>query len=182
VNRTGWILPINVTVRNKGGAFETVNVTLYYCNATGSYPIKTAVDIPGRAPGLKTENTANLAPYSEKTLTIIWNACIVALGNYTIKAVACTVPYEKDIADNNCTNGIVEVIWLGDLTSETHAGVPDGKVNEDDLWYFTAAFITWYNKHVKDQFCDFNFDCKIDEDDLWKFCDGFIRYYKGQRC
>jgi hypothetical protein len=174
VNRTGWILPINVTVRNKGGAFETVNVTLYYCNATGSYPIKTAVDILG----LKTENTANLAPYSEKTLTIIWNVTCVALGNYNIKAVACTVPYEKHTGDNNCTSALkVTVIWLGDLDA-------DGDVDEDDLWYFCANFIDYYKSGYGPEmiFKDFNFDGKIDEDDLWKFCDGFIRYYKGQRC
>lgn len=174
-NRTGWILPINVTVRNEGGAFETVNVTLYYCNATGSYPIKTAVDIPG----LKTENTANLAPFSEKTLTIIWNVTCVALGNYNIKAVACTVPYEKHTGDNNCTSALkVAVIWLGDLDA-------DGDVDEDDLWHFCTNFIDYYKSGYKPDemiFKDFNFDCKIDEDDLWKFCDGFIRYYKGQRC
>lgn len=161
-NRTGWILPINMTVRNEGGAFETFNVTLYF-NITGSYPIKT-------------ETITNLAPYSEKTLTIIWNVTCVALGNYTITAVACTVPYEKpeDIPDNNCTNGIVAVIWLGDLDV-------DGDVDEDDLWHFCAYFITYYKSGYRPEMMPFDFDrdFDVDEDDLWAFCAAFINYYKS---
>jgi len=170
VNRTGWMLPINATVKNEGGVFETFNVTLYYCNITGCYAIDT-------------KTITNLPPYSETTFNITWviptdNRC-VSMGNYTITAAACMVPYEKDIADNNCTNGIVSVIWLGDLTSEEHEGVPDGKVDEDDLWYFNAVFITYYTTHVRNDFCDFNFDGKIDEDDLWRFCEAFIDYYRS---
>jgi PKD repeat protein len=175
-NRTGWILPINVTVRNEEGASETFNVTLYYCNATGSYLIAATLLI--RIPSLQTYSnptTINLAPYSEKTLTIIWNVTCVALGNYTIKAVACTVPYEKHTGDNNCTSALkVAVIWLGNLDV-------DGDVDEDDLWQFCAYFITYYKSGYKPDemiFIDFNFDGKIDEDDLWKFCEGFIDYYK----
>jgi PKD repeat protein len=169
-NRTGWKLNITVAVRNEGEALETFNVTLYYCNITGSYAIET-------------KTIMNLPPDSETTLDFTWivqtDDFCVAKGNYNITAVADTVPYEEDIADNNRTNGLVAVIWLGDVTSEEHSGVPDDKVDEDDLWYFCSAFINYYELDEKDIFCDFDFNCKIDEDDLWKFSEGFIKYQKS---
>jgi hypothetical protein len=70
----------------------------------------------------------------------------------------------------------------GDLTDKDHVtppgGVPDGKVDENDLWYFCAAFINYYKIHALYPECDFNKDGKIDEDDLWYFCAAFIDYWK----
>jgi hypothetical protein len=43
------------------------------------------------------------------------------------------------------------VSWPGDLTDKDHVtppgGVPDGKVDENDLWYFCAAFIDYWKAH-----------------------------------
>ena len=61
---------------------------------------------------------------------------------------------------------------LGDLDE-------DRDVDEDDLWYFCAVFITYYKVHWKDPLCDFDNDCDIDEDDLWTFCSAFIDYWKA---
>jgi len=55
----------------------------------------------------------------------------------------------------------------------------DFDVDEDDLWYFCAAFIDYYKIHVKDPLCDLDNDCDIDEDDLWTFCSAFIDYWKA---
>jgi hypothetical protein len=55
----------------------------------------------------------------------------------------------------------------------------DGDIDEDDLWYFCAAFIDYYKIHVKDPLCDFDCDCDIDEDDLWAFCAAFLDYWKA---
>jgi hypothetical protein len=55
----------------------------------------------------------------------------------------------------------------------------DGDIDEDDLWYFCAAFIDYYKIHVKDPLCDFDEDCDIDEDDLWAFCEAFLDYWKA---
>jgi hypothetical protein len=75
------------------------------------------------------------------------------------------------------------VTWQGDVTDENHltppGGVSDGKVDENDLWYFDAAFIDYYKIHRLDANCDFNNDGKIDEDDLWTFCGAFIDYWKA---
>ena len=55
----------------------------------------------------------------------------------------------------------------------------DSDVDEDDLWYFAAAFIDYYKIHVLDPKCDFNNDYKIDEDDLWIMSAAFIDYWKA---
>jgi PKD repeat protein len=168
INRTGWILPINVTVRNEGGAFETFNVTLYYFNITGSYAIET-------------KTITNLAPYSQTTLKFQWNVSDikvspimyhVAKSNYTIRAVADMVPFEKDPGNNTKTYGPVTVTWLGDLNA-------DGIVNQFDFWAFCGAFINYYTTHVKNPLCDFDCDCDIDQFDYWAFCGAFIDYWKA---
>jgi PKD repeat protein len=160
-NVSGKILPINVTIKNEGDWNETFDVKFYYSNATGSYFI--------------TETIVNLAPNDEKTLKFNWTVSCVAMGNYTIKAVADIVPSEENTANNNCTSGLVTVTWLGDLDA-------DGDVDEDDLWHFCGAFITYYKTHVKDPICDLDCDRDIDEDDLWLMYEGFIKYQKRIRC
>ena len=160
-NISGGILNINVAVKNEGSWNETFGVKLYYSNVTGFYFIN--------------ETIANLAPNNEKTLEFRWHVSCVVMGDYNITAVADMVPFDKDPANNNCTNGLVTVTWLGDLDA-------DGDVDEDDLWYFCAAFINYYNIHVKDPLCDIDCDCDIDEGDLWTFCEGFINYQKRIRC
>jgi len=164
----GFTLHIYVSVQNQGWNTETLNITAY-ANATTITTLMN-IAITGR---------------NSSTLTLIWNTTGFAKGNYTIWAYAWPVPGEKEIdtADNNCTDGWIVVTWQGDLTDENHltppGGVPDMKVDENDLWYFCAAFIDYYKIHVKDANCDFDNNCKIDEDDLWTFCGAFIDYWKA---
>lgn len=85
--------------------------------------------------------------------------------------------------NHDITYKLVRITWLGDLTDEDHltppGGVPDGVVDESDLWYCCQAFIDYYKVPSKfDPSCDFDNNHKIDEDDLWKFCEAFIDYYK----
>jgi PKD repeat protein len=85
--------------------------------------------------------------------------------------------------NHDITYKLVNITWLGDLTDKDHlappGGVPDDVVDENDLWYFDAAFIDYYGKHRLYADCDFNNDGKIDEDDLWYgMCAGFIAYWK----
>jgi len=89
----GQIVDINVTAKNDGTETETFNVTAYF-NITA----------------IETKKVTNLAPNAEIILTFNWNTTNVTPGNYTIKAVASTVPGETDTADNTYIDGSVKVI------------------------------------------------------------------------
>ncbi len=125
-----------------------------------------------------TQRGAKLYPGNQTTLTFTSNTTYLTKGNHTIKAYADPVPGETDTLDNTYTDGWVIVTWLGDVSSEAEKGVPDFKVDEDDLWYFNTEFIEYYKGEAWDPNCDFNCDGKIDEDDLWLSREGFIEYYK----
>jgi len=79
----GEPVTIDVTVKNKGTATETLDVTAYYnTNIIG------------------TQTLTDLAPVSSETLSFTWNTTGVAEGEYTIKAVAETVYGETSTDDN----------------------------------------------------------------------------------
>jgi parallel beta-helix repeat protein len=118
----GFSSNINVTVANQGDFTETFNVTLY-ANTT---------EIETRE--------ITLASGSSTTLTFTWNTTGFAKGNYTISAYAWPVPGETDIADNMLVDGIVTVAMIGDISSPTKPGVPDGKVDMADVGAVARLF------------------------------------------
>ncbi|MCK4481729.1 S8 family serine peptidase [Candidatus Bathyarchaeota archaeon] len=61
------------------------------------------------------EQKIYLLPGSNTTLTFAWNTTGMLLGNYTIKAVASSVPSEIDVEDNTFVDGVVEVLWQHDI-------------------------------------------------------------------
>jgi outer membrane protein assembly factor BamB len=87
----GFLLPINVTVKDEGTYTETFNVTLYYNNSV--------ID----------EREVTLTTMDSATLTFIWNTTGVPLGNYTISASASIVADEIDTDDNTYVDDVVEV-------------------------------------------------------------------------
>jgi len=90
----GDLVSIAVTVENQGDLTETFDVTVYYDN-TPAAPTQT---VTGMDPG---------APST--TLKFSWDTAGVAVGTYTVKAVADTVPGETDIADNTFIDGEVTI-------------------------------------------------------------------------
>lgn len=86
------VVNITVVAKNEGTATETFNVTAYYDETV-----------------IGTQNVTNLAPGTSTTLTFSWNTSGVPEGNYTIKAVASTVPGETEIVNNECVNGTITV-------------------------------------------------------------------------
>jgi hypothetical protein len=91
-----------------------------------------------------------------------------AKGNYTIYASS---RYYGRETFNSTTFNVIPWYMRADLDE-------DGDVDEDDLWTFCGAFITYYKTSSVDPRCDFDYDNDIDEDDLWTFCSAFIQYYK----
>lgn len=87
------LVSVNVTVQNQGDYPETFNVSIY-ANTTL----------------IETRTVTNLAANATSELTFNWNTIGVKEGNYTLRAVAETVPHELDTADNTFTNGIVTIL------------------------------------------------------------------------
>jgi len=120
----GSSLNINATVANRGDYTETFNVT--------AYANDTAIQT----------KTLTLTSGNSTTLTFTWDTSGFARGNYTISAVADTVPGETDTEDNNCSGGWILVAMVGDLGG----GVPpaffncDGKCDGKDLSLFLQCF------------------------------------------
>jgi hypothetical protein len=97
---------------------ETFNVTAY-TNTTA----------------IETQTITNLPAGATQTLTFTWNTSGFAEGNYTISAIADTVPGETDTADNSCTDGWVKVTVAGDING-------DGIVNAGDLGLLGTAWFS----------------------------------------
>jgi hypothetical protein len=110
----GQTLPcrINVTVENQGTVTETFDVTTY------------ATTMP---PGITIEEKTivNLLPSEIRNVTFRWNTTGVSKGNYTISAIADTVPGETDTADNTCTDGIVKIVMIGDVDANGKVEIKD---------------------------------------------------------
>jgi hypothetical protein len=111
----GYSTTTTVTVKNYGVFSETFNTTAYV-NATA----------------IQTQ-TAALTSGSSTKLTYTWNTTGFAKGNYTVSAVADTVPGEIDTANNNRTDGIVTVAIVGDINA-------DGRVDMKDISYVARRF------------------------------------------
>jgi peptide/nickel transport system substrate-binding protein len=122
----GYSLNINVTAANQGGHTETFNVTVYANTTT----------IETREVTLTSENST--------TITFTWNTTGFARGNYTIGAVADTVPGETDTADNNCPGGWILITKVGDLGSAPDDLLTffacDGKVDGLDFALWKACY------------------------------------------
>ncbi len=112
----GWIVGINVTVANFGDTIATFTVTLYSNSNT-----------------IATQNVPNLEPNTTLTLSFSWNTTGVPYcHNYTIKAVASTVPGETNTENNTFIDGQVEVKMLCDVNG-------DGAVDGQDIQVIKRA-------------------------------------------
>jgi len=113
----GRVIYINVTVANEGDMPESFNVSAYYDDTLIDKLLVT-----------------NLLPDTNTTLTFTWNTTgTTPCHNYTIKAEASTVPYERDLADNVRIDGQVHITMLGDING-------DGIINIIDIVIAALAF------------------------------------------
>jgi hypothetical protein len=84
---------INATVRNEGNETGTFDVSAYWDDS-----------LIGKS------RVTSLVPSEERTIVFSWNTSMVPEGEYTIKAVASTVPGEKETEDNIYVYGPVTVV------------------------------------------------------------------------
>jgi hypothetical protein len=139
----GWIVGINVTVANFGNETETFDVTLYYDTNV-----------------IQTKNVLGLAPNATLILSFSWNTAVVSLyHNYTIKAVASSVPEEITGENNELVDGFVEVKIKFDING-------DKFVNIKDVVIVGAAFGAHPREDNWDQNADLNNDGEINVKDI----------------
>jgi hypothetical protein len=75
---------------------------------------------------LATVNITSVAPSTNATITVTWNATAVPSGKHVLSPQIPPFPYETHISDNNLTDGMVTMKISGDitetvlLTSKTH--------------------------------------------------------------
>jgi hypothetical protein len=118
-----YLLSFNVTVTNYERVSLTFNVTVY-ANTT--------------AIGLFQNVTASAD--SSAVINVNWNTVGFSRGNYTMTAFASPVQYEQNTANNNLTDGPIQVTIPGDITGPN--GKPDGKVDMRDVGNIARRFMT----------------------------------------
>jgi hypothetical protein len=100
-------LNITASVLNEGSYAETFNIT-FYANTTL----------------IGTETINNLAPSSQKNITITWNTSGFSRA-WMISANVTILPGETDIDDNELTYGIVKVSCIGDVNGDYKTDIKD---------------------------------------------------------
>ena len=116
----GWLVYINVTVKNVGNLTETFTVKAKYDG--------TIID---------QITVINLPPGNETTVTIIWKTKnVTPCHSYIISAEAEPLPFEIDLANNLLTDGTVKIKIMGDIDS-------DGLVTMGDVNTLLKAFGTY---------------------------------------
>lgn len=116
---------INVTAANEGEVTETFDVIVYADNDTAIIGDEYIVGT----------QTITLPNGTSTTLTFLWDTTSVTpCCNYTITAVAITVPHETEIADNTMSSTVtVRVRIVGDVNG-------DGKVDIKDIAMAAICF------------------------------------------
>jgi hypothetical protein len=149
----GCSLNVSVTSGNLGDDSETFNLTLYVNTA----PIgNIAVN--------------NLPNGTFALIVFVWNTTGLAYGNYTMSAYAWPVPGEINTADNNFTEGTVEVTIPGDVNG-------DGTVNKLDAITLGNAFLATPGSSNWNPNADINGDGVVDILDAIILGNHFLQQY-----
>jgi len=127
----GYATQISITISNKAFNYETFNLIIKANTTT-----------------IKTQ-TITLTGMKATTTTFTWNTTGFAKGSYTISAYAWPVPGEIDTTDNTYIGGTVFVAMPCDIASKTRwdpnpllrdRGLPDGRVDYKDVFWFLKAY------------------------------------------
>ena len=126
------------------------------------------------------QEIVDLPPGSSTTLTFTWDTTSVAKGNYTIKAIADTVPGETDTADNECTDGWVFVSIFCDVNGDRSCDMADISMMIDGFmaqpgadgkfWHYILCPFCPHSPN-----CDVNDDLSIDMLDIDLAIDNFMK-------
>jgi thermitase len=103
---------------------NTEDVASQFNFIDGQYTFQTIVPQPPTIIGttiigttiIGTQTVINLQGGSSTILSFEWNTTGTPLGNYTLIAVASTVPGETHVEDNVYIDGTVEILWVHDVS------------------------------------------------------------------
>ncbi len=109
----GSLLPINVTVQNRGDYIETFNV-----------------NVNANTTSIATEEVT-LASGDSTILYLGWNTTGIAKGNYAIKITLDTLPNETYSTYDDSTENWIIIVMTGDVTGPE--GSPDGRCDMMDI-------------------------------------------------
>jgi hypothetical protein len=140
----GWIVDVNVTVKNLGEVHETFTVSAFFDNVLmGTKPVE------------------NLPPNTQITLVFKWNTSLATpCRNYTLRAEASILPYEYNTDNNIYVDGVVKVRIIGDVNG-------DGYVDGVDIYLVAKAFGSFPGHPIWNPCADINGDKLVDGLDLW---------------
>jgi parallel beta-helix repeat protein len=140
----GWTVSINVTAVNLGEATENFTVKLYYDSTL-----------------ISTTYILNLTPNATIDLHFAWNTAGVAYcHNYTLKALASTVPNEANTTNNEFVDGQVKVRIFGDVNG-------DGTVEMLDFFELSNAYGSYPTHPRWDAACDLDQDGTVEMLDFY---------------
>jgi hypothetical protein len=149
----GYSMSMNITVENQWIFDESFNLTVY-CN-------ETSITFPNG----QNYTTIMLESGKRMTLTFPWNTAGFSKGRCSITVSAGPVPGETDTQDNLYVAGTVYVVAiLGDISGPL--GVPDGKVDIQDLARVSNAFGTFRGSARWNPNTDVDNDGKVDIRDV----------------
>ena len=132
----GYPIEINVTVENQGGYTETFNTTIFVDSSAVGW------------------QNVILNPFEKRTLSLTWNTIGVAKGNYSISAIANTVPGETTTADNTKAYGFSVFVTIpGDVDGDSAVDIFD-----------IVRIASVYNLEASDPKYDANSDIDGDKD------------------
>jgi len=148
----GWTVCLNASVANFGNDTESFSVT-FYCDD----------DVIG------TRVVESLGSNTTLTISFYWNTTNVPYcQNYTLKAVASTVPGEVNTANNGLVYGQVNVRIMGDVDG-------NGIVNMRDIQVVCLAFGAHLG-HPKWSFdADLDQNGRVDMRDIGIVCVNFMK-------
>jgi len=139
----GFTAKIYVDIANLGHFIETFNVTVY-ANTT---MIDKLVNV-------------TMTSGDSATFTFLWNTTGVAYGNYTMKAIADTVPGEIYTLDNTLMDGTVLVTIPGDVNG-------DYTCDMKDIFQIILHFMCKVGDPCYVPNCDVNGDDIVDMKDIF---------------
>jgi len=167
----GQVVNVSVVAENQGTTTDTFDVSVYRDDTL-----------------IETKTVSNLALGTNTTLYFLWNTTGVTLGNYTIKAVATTVPGETDTTDNTKIDGTVTVMKapvasfavtpespvVGEAaTFDASSSTPNGGTIVSYVWDFGDGNSSWIESdpiavHVYATFGNLTITLNItDSERLW---------------
>jgi len=108
----GWIIEINVTVANLGDIPESFNVSLF-CNGN---------DVGRQEVTNLGSNMTTVITFTLKTAEYAW---MEPCHNYTLRAMASTVPYELNTTNNLLEDGEIHIKLMGDINGDKFVDARD---------------------------------------------------------